>query len=488
MRAGSPEAIASAVRLFEEGDLAGAESICREILRERKKDFEALRLRGAVALRRGEAHEALRDFEKCLSLRPGDPQLHFLAGKAEAAEGRYDRALRRFDEALHLRPGDPKTTEWKALVLEWSGAHRRAREALRPFVEAGSETAAMAEVQAKVELHEGRPAEAAAILERHLARRDLAPPDRHRLGHVLGRARERLNDFDAAFRAHTEAGRAVARPFDPAAYVRAIDALIETFPAASFARLARHPRPDERHVFIAGMPRSGTTLVEQILDAHPEACGVGEHPGIAEIALRLPQETRGPAGWPACVAGLTRDGVVRLAQRYRSRLPAPARSARRAVNKHLENWLHLGLIALLFPEARVVHVRRDPLDVGLSCFTSDILPAAHPWITDLGHIGLVSRQCARLMDHWKRELDLPILQVGYEELVEDLEGVVEQLLEFCGLGWDERCLRYWESGRAVRTLSYDQVRQPVYRSSIGRSASYRAHLGPLIEALRETPG
>jgi Flp pilus assembly protein TadD len=475
-----PAPFAHAVRLFEAGDLDGAEALCLRILDARRKDVDALELRGAIALRRGRAREALRHLERCLALRAGDPSLHFLAGKAEAQDGRYEAAIKRFDEALRLRPGDPKATEWKALVLELSGAYRRAGATLRPFIESGRETPTMAEVQARVDLYEGRCEEARARLAAHLGRPGLAAEDRHRLGHVAGQACERLGLYDEAFAAHAAANRAVARPFDAAAFVRAIDGLIATFSRQTLPRLARHPRSGERHVFIAGMPRSGTTLIEQILDSHPEAVGVGEDPGLEEVARRAGASA--PAD-PRGVLELRPDDLVRLAQRYTSRFSREAQAARRIVNKHLDNWKHLGVAAMVFPGAAAVHCRRHPLDVGLSCFTSDIMPAVHPWIGDLRHIGLVQLQCDRLMDHWKSVLDLRFLEVRYEDLVEDLQGGVRRLLEHCGLGWDERCLRFHESDRAVRTHSYGQVRRPIYRSSVGRWKPYEQHLRPLVEAL-----
>lgn len=468
---------ALAVKLFEAGDLDGVAAVCAEMLRRKKKDVEALRLRGSVALRRGEHAEALKDFRKALELRPRDAQLHFLAGKAHAIGGDFAAAVASFDEALALLPGDAKASEWKAIVLEWAGEPARARKVLEPFLGAGTESAAMAEVAARVALHEGHPIEAIAAVERHLRRLELDAPSRHRMGHVSGRAWERAGDFDKAFAEHAAANRAVAVPFDRAAFARGIDRLIAAFPSADAVKgLPRHPRPGLRHVFIAGMPRSGTTLIEQIIAAHPAAYGASEHPGLSRAAASLD-------GWPECAAALSSSDLARLAQRTEARLPREAAAAERIVNKHLENWRHLGFAALVFPGSRVIAVRRDPRDVGLSCFMSDILPAAHPWIGDLGDIGFVFRQQERLMAHWKAVLPLPILEVEYEALIDDIDAGVRSIIDFVGLPFDERCLRYWESGRSVMTLSYDQVRQPVYRSAIGRWKRYESHLGPLIEAL-----
>ena len=148
----------------------------------------------------------------------------------------------------------------------------------------------------------------------------------------------------------------------------------------------------------------------------------------------------------------------------------------------------LGLTAVLFPKAAVIHCRRDPRDTCVACFMSNILAERYPYVKDLRHLGLAYRQYERLMDHWRRELDLPMLEVTYEALVDDLEAQARRIIEACGLPWDDRCLRFHESGRVVKTLSYDQVRQPIYRSSIGRYRRYERHLGPLLEALAISSG
>lgn len=474
---------ARAARAFEAGDLGLAESICGQLLKRNNRDVDAMQLRGAIALARQAYDEARSYYQKCLSLRPREPLFHLQAGKVDALQGRFEAAVRWYDTALGLRPGDPQAAAWKAKVLEWAGDYDRARSVLAAFVTAGNETTSMAGVQAKLDMHAGRYAEAVAMTRRHLDRSDLSGPDRHRIAHIAGRAHEKLGEFDDAFRAHSEANRAVARHFDADAHVKSTDRLIDSYSQPQLTDLPRATRRGKGLVFIAGMPRSGTTLIEQIIDAHPEACGVGEEVGIQEIAGRLQVELDSYDPYPECVGDLREADIKRLAERYLAGLPQRARKSRLIVNKHLENYRHLGLIALLFPAARIIHCRRDPLDTCLSCYMSDILPTAHPWISDLADIGLAYRQYERLMDYWGRVLDLQMLEVRYEAVIQEPQGWTRRLLEFCGLDFDERCLEFHRSGRAVLTLSYDQVRQPIYRSSVGRHKHYENHLAPLRKAL-----
>lgn len=471
-----------AAAAMKSGDFAQAESICLNLLKKNKRDTDALQLRGMLAVKRHDFEAALKFYKKCLAIKPREPAFQYLVGKVDAMEGRFADALKRFDRALSLDPGFEIASEWKATVLEWDGRYDEAAAILEPFVSAAAENPNMAEVHAKIHMHAGRHEEAVAVLNRHLGG-ELDPDSRHRMGHLAGNAYERIGEFDKAFAAHTDANRAVAHPFDPRAYVAFIDRLIEVF---SPQRLAGLPRPQSRSrlpVFIAGMPRSGTTLVEQIIDAHPLAHGAGEIRDVEELVSRLQLELDSVEAYPECVGDLEAQDVEQLSARYLAHLQRLAPSARRVANKSLENYRHLGLIALLHPGASIIHCRREPRDTCLSCYMSNILPSAHPYVTDLGHLGLVYRQYRRLMEHWTAVLQIPILEVAYEEVVGDLATHARRIIEFCGLTWDDRCLSFHSTRRVVMTLSYDQVRKPIYTSSLNRYKNYRPHLGPLEEAL-----
>jgi tetratricopeptide (TPR) repeat protein len=482
---GSQATFEQAASYFRAGDLEQAEAICKQLLKRNKRDADALQLRGAIAVSRRDYDEAAKHYARCVTIMPREPQFHFLAGKLAALQGRYGEAVRKLDKALELQAGYEPAIEWKAKILEWDGDYEQARGLLEPFVADGRESVEMAEIQARVDAHDGRFTEAAEIAERHLARADLSAATRHRLGHVAGNACEKAGASDKAFALHADANRAVAVPFDHDDYARSVDRLIEVFNAEFTVRLSRHGSRSPLPVFIAGMPRSGTTLVEQIIDAHPLACGAGELQDIEAMAAGLPGELDCLEPYPACAAELEPDDVARLGKRYVDALKRRARNAKRVVNKSLENYRNLGLIAVLFPAAPIIHCVRDPRDTCISCFTSSILPGPHPYISDLRDLGFAYGQYVRLMEHWKAVVARPMLEVSYEALVDDLEAGARRIIEFVGLEWDDACLRFHDSGRIVRTASYEQVRQPIYRSSIGRYRRYEGHLGPLLEALAE---
>ena len=231
------------------------------------------------------------------------------------------------------------------------------------------------------------------------------------------------------------------------------------------------------------MPRSGTTLVEQIIDAHPNAHGAGEINDIEVTAAELQILIESSQPWPRSALDLGSQDITRLGGRYLDSARLRSRHAKRVVNKSLENYRTLGLIAMFLPRARIIHCHRDPRDTCISCYTSGILPGPHPYISNLGDLGFAYRQYQRLMAHWKRALPMPVLDVAYETLVDDLAGQTRRIIDFCGLAWDDRCLDFHASGRIVRTASYEQVRQPIYRSSMGRYKGFEPYIGPLLEGL-----
>ncbi|MBT4768150.1 MAG: sulfotransferase, partial [Phycisphaerae bacterium] len=235
----------------------------------------------------------------------------------------------------------------------------------------------------------------------------------------------------------------------------------------------------DRPIFVVGLPRCGSTLVEQIIDAHPDATGVGEIETLAELVVGMSSMLGMKLPWHELLQEVNEQGLTSIADAYLADLTARAPEGSRVVDKQLGNFVHAGLISLLFPNARIIHCTRDPLDLGLSIWTQKLPPGTNAYASDLAAIGATWRYAQDLMAHWDVVLDYPILEVSYEALVDDLEGQIRRLLEFCDLPFDERCQRFWETGRTVLTLSSDQVRKPIYTSSVGRHKPWGALLDPL---------
>jgi hypothetical protein len=239
------------------------------------------------------------------------------------------------------------------------------------------------------------------------------------------------------------------------------------------------------------MPRSGTTLVEQILDSHPEVFGAGELLDFTRVVHQAEQlgsrgATRlgGKGGYTDWLAGASENQLDALAGLYLSRVTSFAPRARYITDKLPFNWMHLGLISRIFPQSHVIHVVRDPLDTCVSCYMTHFEDSV-AYSTDLTYLGMQYNDQVKLMAHWRSVLELPILEVSYEALIADPENQVRRVLSFLDLPWDERCLSFHENKRVAWTASVDQVRRPMYRTSVGRWKNYAAHLGPLMAALGE---
>lgn len=313
----------------------------------------------------------------------------------------------------------------------------------------------------------------------------LSEEKRFHLHFAIARVHERRRVHDAAFRHFQEANSIKARlyPFDADRHTEYVDRIMSIFTCEFFHHRQDHGVEDGRPVFIVGMPRSGSTLVEQILSSHPGIAAMGEHPAMRRIMRELPGMVGAEEPVPECCLAISPRQSTELAQRYRASMPATAHDAQRVTDKMLGNFLRLGVIALLFPNARVVHCVRDPLDTCVSCFTQDFDQGLR-FTTDLSHLASFYADYRRLMAHWHQVLPLPIMNIHYEALVTNPDTISRELLRFCDLPWDDRCLAPQNSQREIATASVWQARQPVHTHSIERWRRYETHLGALIDGLR----
>lgn len=312
------------------------------------------------------------------------------------------------------------------------------------------------------------------------------PRRRALIGYGLGKALDERQSYDAAFEAlqsANEARREQAGSFDRAAFDRRVAVMIDLFSERFFAERQSWGDPSERPVFIVGLPRSGTTLTEQLIASHPHGFGAGELNVLTDLATGSPDRLGGAApAWPFCAPSLSRDQVAAIGRDYciEAGRRAPG-TALRVVDKQPLNFWHLGLVAVALPNARIVHCTRDIRDCGFSIFAQNF-NLQQNWSADLADIAHYWRGYRRLMDHWQRTSGLQILDMAYEDTISDLADQARRLLDFTGLPWNDRILQFHENARAVQTPSRWQVRQPLYQSSKARWRHYERHLAPLIEA------
>lgn len=427
--------------------------------------------------------EALACLEQAADREPRNPAIRILLGRTLSQDGRLDEAREQFTRALEL--GDPSGGAAIGLggVHEDQGDRRAAADVYSRLLSrdpANPEALAGLLAVAEGEVLEGALQMGGARLE------GAADPQDAVIGYALGKALARLGRPDAAFGAWAAANRLrrkAAGAFDRQGFNARIDRLTEIFSPAFFTERRGWGDPSARPVFIVGLPRSGTTLTEQVLASHPEAHGAGELDFLTDLATGAPDRLGRPdPPWPDAALELQPAHIDAIAKDYLRRVDALAPgSALRVVDKQPLNFWHLGLVALAFPNARVIHCERDLRDNGLSIFAENFTPEQR-WAADLGDIAHYWRGYRRLMRHWRTTDALRSLDVAYENLVGDLEGQARRLLDFAGLAWDPSVLRFHEQDRAIQTPSRWQVRTPLYTSSSGRWRDYERHIAPLIAA------
>ncbi|MEE9139761.1 MAG: tetratricopeptide repeat protein, partial [Alphaproteobacteria bacterium] len=468
--------------LHQQGRLEEALIACRKAVELAPRLAEAGSNLGNVLMEQGMLDEAAAQYARVLSFRPDLAETHTKLGDVLRKQGKLDDAMKCFTRALRLKPDSAEAHNDLGNAFKEQGKLDRAVESYRRAIECRPDC-----VQAHYNLavieraREGDPA--FEVLEPLRDDPSLPLNDAIEVHFTLGKMYADIGEHERAFRRYrrgnelrTVAAERRGQRFDAVQHRRLIDRTIEIFTAGFFAERRGYGAEPELPVLIVGMPRSGTTLIEQILASHPKVFGAGELPDLGNIARGLPE--RYPEGAVTIDAATSR----RLADGYLRRLSAFSADADRVTDKMPGNFMLFGLVALLVPGARVVHCRRDPLDTCLSCYFHNFAHGQH-FTSDLRDLGAYYREYERLMAHWREVLPLSILDVQYEELVAHQEEVSREMVAFCGLEWDARCLEFHKTERPVRTASNVQVRQKIFSTSVERWRAYEKHLAPLRDAL-----
>lgn len=433
----------------------------------------------------GEYDEAIRAYQKALNLAPGAADIHSALGIVLHAVERNDEALTHMDKALSANPG---VTDWllnRAAVLVALGRFEEALEDYRKVTAAQPANAtAWKGIAMNKRFTDAADPDIEAI-EALLAETAMTTDERIALAFGLGKALDDSKDYDRAFAAFEEANRLQRSQYQYSAVLekQRFDAVKRCFNREFFAERADYgqTKGDVVPVFILGMPRSGTSLAEQILASHPKVYGCGEIPDLYQIVSGQTPPATDP-DFVARVHALSASRIGGIARKYLDRIVHLANGERWISNKLPFNFLHVGWIRLLFPNAKIIHCKRDARDVCLSIYQHGFATMS-AFAYDLRELGIYHRLYADLMAHWNDTLPGFIHEIQYEDLIQDQETHTRALLEFCGLDWDPACLAFHESARSVRTASFSQVRKPIYHSSMQRWRRYEAHLGPLLEAL-----
>lgn len=460
-------------------------------------------------LETGDLPGAVSSCKQALERAPDALGLHQMAGKA------YERMARFHDAAVHYkavadRTGHHADLEQLGHTLFMANDIDGARAAFENALSKGAPAGTTMVMLGRLETSRGRlddalkhltnalktdPYEGYAQLQladdlgdridvdRHidLAQSALAsgrlPANKHQgvipLQFALARLHERKNDYDAAFNHFAAANTAILedQPDDNDETARQVEDICSRYDANYVAALARHGSTSEQPVFVFGLPRSGTTLVEQILASHPLATGLGELEALSWM--------------PQFVANGSPERIVEAAQNYLDCYPPAAVKAERVVDKSISTYLHAGLALSLFPNARLINCRRHPLDIAHSLYRMYFGPSNVPFANSFERIALRLRLYERMMEHWHRTFPGRILNIRYEQLVSDSRNIAESMVAHLGLDWDENCLAFHKGDSVIHTASLTQVRQPIYGNAVSKWQRYSRQFEPLAQEIAD---
>ena len=507
-------------RLLEEmGRFQEALAGLREAVGKDRDNFDAILDLATLLYRRERLAQALAWLNRAVELNPEHVGAKCLMARALSETGAHDRAATTIADAMEAHPDAPACLMARAEVRSATGDEAGAEEDLRRAVgmypglsEAWGALGHLLLCRGKLDEAEsclGRAAELNPIALANLVEARAFPDDpaavermerlvdnpllprepRAALHFALARLWERRRDFHRAFGHAQSANDLLARTiaWDPAQSNAAVRNIAAAYTPALFRKFQGRGSSSGRPIFVVGMPRSGTTLTEQILAAHPHVFGAGELGFITNLTRLTPRVLKTDTPYPRCLPMFKPWMADHAAAYYLKKIAGLDPEAPKVVDKMPHNFLHLGLIALAFPKASIIHVRRDPRDVAVSNYFTNFRwkHGGLGYAFDLTHIGRALNDHHFLMDHWRKVLPVPLFEFDYEELVERPQETVRAMLDFAGLPWDERVMEFHEARRPVKTASVWQVRKPLYATSKQRWRPYEEHLGPLLTVLEQ---
>ena len=520
------EELVKGLQLQRMNNLKEAEHIFRNVLRQDPENVDALRLLAGIAMRArqwGDAEallkkaldkapdyfqgwmdlglglqeqdrmdEAVEAFSKAMEINPGKANPYTAAGTTAAMVGRHEESLELFNEALKRDSGNPGALAGIGHVLKTIGDQDAAIKSYRECIKHNDEHGEAYWSLANLKTFRFKDEEIAAM-ENHAANEDLPSDPRAHFDFALGKAYEDAGDYEKAFSYYEEGNRLrrQSESYDPVRTIDQHDEFIRVFSEKYIRAHEGHGHRGDTPVFIVGLPRSGSTLIEQILASHSSVEGTHELPDLGRTAQNVGSESTAGQSYPT---SLLDDGVERLSSYGADYLQRSERHRTENTpyftDKMPNNFIHVGLVHLILPDAKIVDARRHPLDSCLGSF-KQLFARGQPFTYDLYELGEFYLQYVRIMDHWNEVLPGKVLQVQYEDVVGDLDAQVARLLDHCDLPFEDACLRFHETDRAVKTASSEQVRKPIYSTSVQLWRHYEEHLAPLIEVLepllRELP-
>lgn len=440
---------------------------------------------GYIKHKKGFLEPAIYHYKKAIAIQPDKPDFWKNLSQTQLLNGDIEGATESIDRALKKKPDDIDAIAIKAGIFERSGDAENAYEIIKPFLDKDTLHTSIARIYISICNKLGHSTEAIKYMDMILDRQDIADSFLEPIHYEAGKLFDKLGHYDRAFEHYEKANKSRSIHFQATEHSANIDAIIQVF---DWNFLSSTPRPltsdKTQPVFIVGMPRSGTSLTEQILDSHIDITGAGELSDIENISTEICKTMNSGKGFPRCFREVTSEILDQYAMKYLDKLSNVSTETRYVTDKMPQNFIHLGLISLMFPKARIIHCVRNPIDTCLSIYFQQF-NESHGYATNLEDIARYYKEYRRLMSHWQLALPTSIHTVNYDELVTSPESSISALLNYLNLDWDDNCLNFHKSSRHVATASYEQVTRALYTSSQDRWRNYEDHIKPLLESLSD---
>ncbi|MDH3439797.1 MAG: sulfotransferase [Gammaproteobacteria bacterium] len=514
--------LADAFKLEKTGNPQEAEQIYRDILKKDPENVDALRLLAGLAGSRNEHRDAEILLKRALELKPDfgramadlvnnlvdqeklddalevadrltrigsdNPDSWLLRGNAFSASGQYENAINAYRKSLELSPEHPGALSGLAHNQKTIGNQEDAISNYRKCIAVNPYFTEAYWSLANLKTFRFTDEEVQAM-EELLEHPHIPDESKIHLRNALGLEYEGRQEYDKAFAnfAQCNSIKRKAEYYDSVETEFLVDRTMEVFSKEFLENAPARVNVDVTPIFIVGLPRSGSTLLEQILASHSEVEGTHELSDLARIVREIPGRLKSRKLYPEVLQDADSAFIADLGNAYLERTGKYRSGMRFFIDKNPNNFIQVGLIHLALPQAVFINARRHPLDSCLGTY-KQLFAKGQPFSYDLVDVGEYYLQYERLMEHWNEVLPGKVLDVSYEDVIADLETEVRRMLEHCGLSFEAQCLRYHETDRAVKTASSEQVRQPIYRSSLNLWRNYERHLDPLIEILQPVLG
>lgn len=465
--------------LREQGKLAEAMTCYRTAIRLKPRYAHAHNNLGTLLHEQCNTREAIECYRKALKAEPRFAQAHYNLGITLQSEGAHSQALYHYEKSIQLEPGMVDAIASIARLYEKEGRFEDAQKCLKPYLGATPPVSVLL-AYATLSRSMDRQQQATELLEKSIAQATPSPIQRQEMEYALGDLYDDLGEYDRAFSHYKIANGMRPNEFDASTYQAHIKAITAYVDRTALENVGTTDIPTERAIFIVGMPRSGTSLIEQILASHPAVHGAGELPFVGNLVDELQRHAQTP--YPQLMTNVSADRVRELGRKYLKLLDGISKSAHFITDKLPHNFLFIGLIHAALPGAKIIHCTRNPMDTCLSIYFHNF-NSNHPYANDLTSLGQYYREYESLMQHWRKLLGTKLYEVSYEDLISLQEEKTRALLAHCGLEWDNACLEFHKTERIVNTPSYGQVRKPIYQSSRERWRNYENHLAPLKKSL-----